>query len=406
MTLLSFLLPLPYTPDLYGPVPAPDRIILTIPGNAETTMAASWRTRPGAKGQAQIVAYGPRGLEGKPALVPSGSEQVTGEFGPADYHQARFTGLEAGKSYAYRVSAGDAWSPWHVFRTASKNRGMKLLLFGDAQAKIKSVSAPLFIRALMEAPDADAIIHAGDLIDNNMSDREWGEWHYAMNSLGRRIPSLPTPGNHEYGQPGPFKGLSPWWKPMFPMDHPSPAPGTGFAVGYQGVRIFSLDSMTQREAQYQWLEQEVPKPGADWQIMTTHIPVFASMEGKEFPGRAKRLQSICDLGVDLAFTGHHHAYSRSRLLKGQEDATGTVYAIANSGGKHYKLDLFDWMSVAFPRIPTFQVIEAMPGRLDYRAMTVEGEVMDQFALVKGSGRTTLEESIAAPARARSATPLR
>ena len=103
------------------------------------------------------------------------------------------------------------------------------------------------------------------------------------------VPSIATPGNHEYSGT-----LSPFWRPgfEFPLNGPQ---GTGalyeamketvYYVDYQGVRIISLDSNSVAAAgdtagwydvQAQWLESVLADNPNKWTVVTFHHPVFAN----------------------------------------------------------------------------------------------------------------------------------
>ena len=85
------------------------------------------------------------------------------------------------------------------FTTASKGvKHFSFLYFGDAQNDIKSKWSRTIRQAYSDLPKADFMIHAGDLININKRDQEWGEWFYAGGWIYQNIPSILTPGNHEY----------------------------------------------------------------------------------------------------------------------------------------------------------------------------------------------------------------
>lgn len=72
-------------------------------------------------------------------------------------------------------------------------------------------------KAFSDLPHAALILHAGDLIDGRNLNDEWAEWHYAGSFINGMIPSLSTPGNHEYYIPNMQQSLNPFWQPSFTL---------------------------------------------------------------------------------------------------------------------------------------------------------------------------------------------
>ena len=113
---------LPRSPGLpYAPRNLPDRIVLTPGSDPAREMAVAYRTDTAqAESQAQIAVSvdGPT-LEEKARLVTGTAVRVDSSYGPALYHQLRFTGLKPDTVYAYRVKGAAGWSEWYQFRTAA-----------------------------------------------------------------------------------------------------------------------------------------------------------------------------------------------------------------------------------------------------------------------------------------------
>jgi hypothetical protein len=85
------------------------------------------------------------------------------------------------------------------------------------------------------------MLHAGDLINRHDRDVEWGEWFYAGNFIHATVPSVMTPGNHEYSRD--IK-LSPQWRRQFnlPLNGPKGLEETCYVVNYSNLKVISLDA--------------------------------------------------------------------------------------------------------------------------------------------------------------------
>jgi 3',5'-cyclic AMP phosphodiesterase CpdA len=196
--------PEPFAETLaHAPTPLPDRIVLTWAGDPATTQAVTWRTDTSVqRGLAQLaVAVENSGL--KPTSFVARTEDFTSDLGEAHYHSIQFTNLEPDMLYAYRVGDGANWSEWFHFHTAKNGPApFTFVYFGDAQNDIKTHWSRVFREAFRDAPRAAFTLHAGDLINRQNHDAEWGEWFAAPAWVNATIPVFPTPGNHEYFNEG------------------------------------------------------------------------------------------------------------------------------------------------------------------------------------------------------------
>jgi hypothetical protein len=197
--------PAPYEKKLeHAPRPLPDRVVLTWDADPATTQAVTWRTDTSAvHGVAEIAIANEHGTSLVPARVGATTTEVTSDLNVAHYHSVRFTGLQPDTLYTYRVGDGVNWSEWFHFRTASREaKPFTFVYFGDAQNDIKTHWSRVFREAFRDAPRAAFTLHAGDLINNNARDAEWGEWHGAPGWVNGTVPVVAVPGNHEYYREG------------------------------------------------------------------------------------------------------------------------------------------------------------------------------------------------------------
>jgi len=176
-----------------------DHIILTWTGNPATSQAVTWRSLIDFKNSFAEIAP----AQASPDFVKN-AEKITAETTPLQtgsgsvyYHSVNFTDLGPNTLYAYRVGNGDIWSEWFQFRTASRHvEPFVFLYFGDAQNNIFSLWSRAIRTAVLKAPTARFMIHAGDMVEHKNNAREWNEWFSAGGWIFATIPSLPVTGNH------------------------------------------------------------------------------------------------------------------------------------------------------------------------------------------------------------------
>ncbi len=190
--------------DAHAPRPLPDRIVLTWSADPAASQSVTWRTDTSIhRGVAELALANDNGRALAPTAFPATTTDFTSDLNEAHYHSATFTGLQPDTLYAYRVGDGLNWSEWFHFRTASREaKPFTFIYFGDAQNDVKTHWSRVFREAFRDAPRAAFTLHAGDLINEDASDAEWGEWHGAPAWVNATIPVIATPGNHEYYNEG------------------------------------------------------------------------------------------------------------------------------------------------------------------------------------------------------------
>jgi 3',5'-cyclic AMP phosphodiesterase CpdA len=206
--------PHPYDPSIqYAPTPIPERVVLTWTGDPATTQAVTWRTDSSVKhAVAEIAIANANGRALQPERVEATTSAFESDLNTAHYHTVNFSDLEPETLYAYRVGDGVNWSEYFHFKTASREaKPFSFIYFGDAQNEIKTHWSRVFREAFRDAPRAAFTLHAGDLVNEDYSDMEWGEWHGAPAWVNGTIPVIATPGNHEYFRENPGPREERWW---------------------------------------------------------------------------------------------------------------------------------------------------------------------------------------------------
>ena len=402
----------------HAPTPLPDRVILTWSADPTSTIDITWRTDVTATSSVVQYAVANTLRGGMPtgkvshALTAEGERaDFESDLGTCHMHTAQLSGLTPNVMYAYRVGDGKYWSEWHQFRTASDlPEPFTFVYFGDAQNAVRSMWSRVVREANQYAPRAAFMLHAGDLINRSNSDAEWGEWFIAGGWLNGMIPSIATPGNHEY-----HGGLSGHWRPTFsfPLNGPEGLKETVYWLDYQGVRLISLNSNEQIQKQTPWLEKILSDPHRPkWTIVTFHHPVFSAARERDNPEIRNEWRPVLEkFGVDLVLQGHDHAYARSGLggpanmalenhtgknvAEGvKQKSSNTVYVVSVSGPKMYSVQEKWDMPRAASGVQLFQIIRVSQESIRYEARTAVGELYDAFTLTKDEqGVSELTEQI-------------
>lgn len=392
----------------------PDRVILTFHGDPATKRAVTWRTDQRVeKAFAQIAkAEVNSDFVDKAVTVEANTEPFDlGQYKSnaslmVNYHSAIFEGLEPNTLYVYRVGdGGEFWSEWIQFRTAQKDYApTQFVYFGDAQNEVLDHWSRVIRMAYQTAPNAAFVIHAGDLINNAHRDVEWAEWYKAGGFIHSQWTAIPVVGNHEFWhltdeQEG--RRLSIQWRPQFtlPMEKklPEELHETVYTIDYQDVRIVVLNSNELLEEQTKYIEKQLKKSKAKWNIITCHHSIFSPAKGRDFQFARENWKPILDkYNVDLVLNGHDHTYARGHVPirttdLANEKGLGTIYVTSVSGPKQYPLDRDQIKSYsvngyvpdkAAEQTQFYQVITIEDDKLTYVAYTVLGEEYDRAVITK------------------------
>ncbi|HEY9091487.1 MAG TPA: metallophosphoesterase family protein [Parasphingorhabdus sp.] len=389
-----------------------DRIVLSAGADAAREMAVAFRTDTAQNmAQAQIApAIDGPSLEARAVTVTGTSSPITTENGDAIYHQVRFTGLEPGSAYVYRVKGSAGWSEWLQFRTASdKAQPFRFLYLGDTQNNILSIASRVIREAFHSTASPSLVVHAGDLVaqrEDKVHDDEWGEWTQAGAYNFSIVPQLPATGNHEYvdiiaPDGSESRKLGPHWPRTFalPDNGAQGVEATTYYVDYQGVRFIALDGTAALDlggldAQTKWLDATLASSKATWNIVTFHQPIFTCARPRDTELLKAAWKPVFETRkVDLVLQGHDHCYSRltaeagktaSAKARADGKVQGPVYLVSVTGSKMYGLN--DRSDTQPDRVgedtQLFQVIDVEGDRLRLRTRTATGRLYDGFDLIR------------------------
>jgi hypothetical protein len=391
------------------PSASPDRIILNLTEDPVHSVAVNWRTDTTVLSgtvEVALAEHGPQFQE-KARSIEAHTEtyHYKSEHDPpvyAHFHSAVIDGLKANTLYVYRVGQGEAWSEWFQIRTPDPDNAVSLIYFGDAQNNVKSMWSRVIREAFATMPQVDFMLHAGDLINRHDRDVEWGEWFYAGGFIHAMIPSVMTPGNHEYGKDG---KLSPQWRPQFnlPQNGPNGLEEVCYQINYPNLKVVSLDaeqideSEHFRQAQAQWLDSVLLNDPRKWTAITFHYPVYSTKPNRDNIKLRNAFKPVFDKHrVDIVLQGHDHGYGRGTVsneptgAQVRDEKAGTVYVVSVSGPKMYDVSDDPWMDRKAANTQLFQIITIEDNTLQYKAYTATGMLYDAFDLVKRAGKANLQ----------------
>jgi len=391
--------------DHYPPRAVPDRIMLNLTERPATSVAITWRTAVMVdSGVVQIAEASPTpDLTVNARIINASRTQFVSNLNAANYFSAGVDGLKPGTMYAYRVGYGMHVSEWAHFVTADEeDEQLSFIYFGDAQNDIKSLWSRAVRGAFQQMPKADFMLHAGDLVNKPNNDHEWGEWFEAGGWIYQMIPSIATPGNHEYWSDAERNEfLSLHWRPTFtlPKNGPRGENETTYFIDYKDLRVISINSPgfladdETASAQVSWLERVLKSNKQKWTVLTMHHPIYSTAWGRDNDELRNAIQPLLEkYGVDLVLQGHDHSYGRGTNLpigdSKKVTLEGPIYVVSVSGPKMYPVGLEEWMYRAGSNVQLYQLINIDGDTLRYEAYTVDNVLYDAFELYKSADGST------------------
>ena len=323
------------------------------PGADETQMNFAWYSKDGE--QTGFV-YGTSS-----DLSDGQSAQITQTASQEGYLSNKVTlkNLQPGTTYYYQVAGKEIES----FTTDDDTSDFSFIFVGDPQIgssneeKAKTpedIQKPTFLTAQSEAVRNDTfnwsytldrayaktgnsagfILSSGDQIQTNaekVADGTVSEMEYAgylSPDVMKSVPVATTVGNHDADNAN--------YTYHFNTPNLSDLGDNGYVGGdyyftYGDALFMILNTQDTNVSEHkQFIEETVAaNQGCKWRIVTLHQDIYGSAEHSNEPEITNLRYSLVPIfeenDVDIVLTGHDHAYSRTKMLKGGQSTTGFEY---------------------------------------------------------------------------------
>ncbi|CAH0120684.1 3',5'-cyclic adenosine monophosphate phosphodiesterase CpdA [Paenibacillus sp. CECT 9249] len=309
------------------------KVTVTFYGDATSAKGFTWYTPLGSfRSDVQVVENQGGAPDFSQAQVFTGRTSVSSNSPGEHVHKAEATGLTADTSYYFRVgdSSLDLWSETGTFRTAPADGAFTFIDLTDTQAKDESeamLSAATLSKALAAIPEAEFVVHNGDVVENGTSEQEWN-WllgHSQSSLLHTTI--VPSAGNHENKNYAFYEHFN-----VQQPDNAATITGAYYSYDYSNAHFIVLNSNENSPEyanfsaeQVAWMKQDVEQAkaaGAEWIIANIHKGPYTTSNhatDSDIIGangvRNKIAPLMNELGIDLVLQGHDHIYARTKPIK-------------------------------------------------------------------------------------------
>lgn len=298
--------------------------------------------------------------------------------------------LQADTTYMYRVGSKNGRSESSSFHIYNEEQEFSFLHVTDSQGETEQdfqVWGKTLSVAYKAFPDAQFIVHGGDMVEEPDIEQQW-KWFFQYADVLRSLPFMPTIGNHEQLSTKEAEFVTHFKLPNNGAE--GIVADTSYYFTYSNMLYISLNTEDDVEKQKDWLEQVLKeqRDQVKWIVVSMHRGVYGA---SRFNDGDEWVPLFDQYGVDLVLQGHNHEYSRSYpLIDGKvvsDDATlatsGTVYVTLNASGAKFnelkKNKKYQAVHLQNNK-QMFGYITVSNENITYQAYDIDGQLIDEFRI--------------------------
>ena len=324
----------------------PDHIMLSIRGNAETSMTVTWRTR--CENMAGYVLYWEAGSSDK-YRTDAETDVFQSDIDRSSMFWAHLENLKPGTKYCYNCGNDVYRSETFCFSTAPEHLTKFKFLCVSDQQKGEPHDCPDyswfngFIKdVLQQHPDVRFILTAGDNTDCGQHEVQWNGAFSGLVGIAEYVPFMMALGNHDnrgyqdyskgigryYSEPAEF--FAKQFRGSYPDNGPENWKTENYTFDYGNVHVGVIGINGPQEVN-DWMVRELSSSDKTWKIGAYHFPICYSGSNLQnydaYPVMREGFEQF-----DLVFSGHEHNFARSFPLRNEE-----LFEQPSRGTIHYML---------------------------------------------------------------------
>ena len=396
------------TKPVRGSAPQPDHIMLSINGDAKTSMTVTWRTSIDVKsGYAEFREDGSHSVKRADAVT----DVFESDIDISNMFWAKMEDLKPGTKYYYTCGDSEHRSDEFYFTTQPEGlTKFKFLCVSDQQSG-QPFECPdyshfnrILKKALADNPDTAFILSAGDNTDCGQHEVQWNGAFSGLTGIAEHLPFMMTLGNHDnrgfknyatgegryYSEPAEFFGKQ--FKGSYAQNGPELWKTENYTFDY-GNAHFTILGVNGPEDVNEWLKADLEKCDAQWKIGSYHFPVCYSGSDCQnydiYPAMRESVEML-----DLMFSGHEHSFARSFPLRNEElfekPSEGTIhYMLGNSNrnppGTRSLSKVWHTAFYTMEEMTSMIAVAEIDGdKLTLTAVLEDGRIADRCVIDKGS----------------------
>lgn len=388
----------------------PDHIMLSICGDAKSTMCVTWRTSTEVADG--YILYAEEGSEDYQRLDAI-NEIFESDIDISYMHWARLDGLKSGTRYKYSVGNDSHRSSEFCFETEPENlEEFRFLLITDQQRGEPlhrpnyEVESTLLKDAFSRFPDIRFILTAGDNCNNGENEIQWNGMFSGLVGVIESVPYMMCTGNHDGRGERDYFSLTnkqsfysdkcyffdAQFANSYPLNGPDGLKGENYSFDYGNAHFVSIGVNYQDGPLGDWLFDDVSSSDKRWKIGAYHFPIYPVMpEGENSDSYPWLRRGIEEGRLDILINGHEHSFARTYPIKDDQmydrPSQGTVHYIAGNSGRniYHSNTRKIWHSCYYPleeNIYLYVIGEVKRDTLRLTAYLEDGRIADELVIDK------------------------
>ena len=236
---------------------------------------------------------------------------------------------------------------------------------------------PTALGDVMAEESPDFWLHVGDVVYPWGKSEHWTTGFFRpFADLLRRSPCYAVLGNHDLMDDDGRQLMANLYLP----ENRATGDERHFSFAWGSVRVIGLDLMehlTKGSPVLDYLDAELAASTEPWRIVMSHFPIHSCSRQGDRTDLIEHLVPLLERHeVDLVLAGHDHNYQRF----GDGEAEGPLFVVTGAGGKSlYDLKPHPLLTKAH-KAYHFCFVTVEGRRLVFRAIDVDGELIDRFEL--------------------------
>ncbi len=394
------------TPNYRFATEKPDHIMVSISGDAKTSMTVTWRSSLDVTGG--YVEYYEKGGEKK--RVDAIVKPFKSDVNTSNIFWATPSDLKPGTRYYYTCGSNENRSAECWFDTEEENlTKFRFIAISDHQKDDDhynpdySTLNKFLSEVLAKYPDVKFILTAGDNTNCGQHEIQWNAMFEGMEGIIEHLPYMMTCGNHDnrgfehyfpnevnryYAEPAEFFNTQ--LEYSYPKNGPEGWQTEIYSFDYGNVH-FNVFGVNEPELMNEWAKVDIAKSNKTWKLGVQHFPVYYAgpnlANDDDYPMMRESMEML-----DILFSGHEHNFSRSFPIKNEEifdrPSQGTVhYELGNANFNPPGTKTTDkvWHASFYPheeQVSSFALVEVDGDKISIISELNDGRIIDEFSIDK------------------------
>ncbi len=393
-------------PNLRLATEKPDQIMVSISGNAETSMTVRWRASADVtNGYIEYCEKGGTAVKAEAVVRPFKSDVSV-----SNLFFAKAENLKPGTRYYYTCGDEKNRSEEYWFDTQEENlTKFKFIAISDHQKDTDHYNPDYsafnkFMKATLEKhPDVKFILTAGDNTNCGQHEIQWNAMYEGMQGIMEHIPYMMCCGNHDnrgfkqyfpeevgryYAEPAEFFNTQ--LEYSYPKNGPEGWQTENYSFDYGNVH-FVVFGVNEPELVNDWAVKDIESSDKTWKLGAYHFPIYYS--GPNLANDdAYPMMRECMEKLDVLFSGHEHNFSRSFPIRKEEifdrPSQGTVHYELGNGHMNppgTKTTCKFWHSSFYPQEEMncmYALVEVDGDKITFTSQLDDGRIVDECIIDK------------------------